>query len=822
METNVGGEDDAKGNAGLLEGNATGNATGEEELGLLEGNATGEEELGVSADMGDNAVDEEAERDNATEHTSSSQTPLLFVLVDDHSSPENIHEVNSLSPSSNPILDTPVGYKLPARKNRGKPPARYSPSTEGKQSQYPISNHVTTQRLTKPLRDFTDKLKSNMGIPNLPETVERLWNGWELRVVMLLSLFLQMFLILFGRRRKYTAGFWIGNLVWLAYLSADWVATFSLGILAQKIGDSERNCINSNRGLIPAFWAPVLLVHLGGPDTITAYSVEDNELWLRHLLVLVSQVAVAFYAFTRSWWSKDPLLFVAIPIFVAGIIKYGERNWVLRSASSKQYRNSVYREMNELRGKFEKFSNSVLFEMTNERLVRELVLSDIISQAKFLHEAYLFFQMFGVLFADLVLGDSIHLATHIILKEKSAMEAFKLIEVEMGFMYDVLYTKLAKVRSSLVIFRAITFLCFVSALLAFSLGMSKNNHAYLTAEITISYLLLYGAITIEIYSVVLLLISDWAMLWLSGQRKPLFNFVYRNSSFLHSDKRWDGRMAQHNLIRFQLSKGKLTSISLKKLLGKNNIQSMEDVGAVLKDFIFQHLLDKRTRYNLRMRYSDPGRNELHEILSERGDQVIGREECLEIFGWSVKLPDFNESLLTWHIATDICYHDDVRNNGRVAKSIHPNTKISIELSNYMVYLLVDCPFLLPRGMGNERYMQTCSAVKEDAELLNRIISGQDSSWNSFETISKLEGSQSKLSVLCAGFKLAKSLQTQVGLGNERKWEMISQVWVEMLTYAASHCGWKDHAQTLTRGGELVSHVCLLMAHLGLSEQCLTN
>ncbi|KAB5516783.1 hypothetical protein DKX38_027431 [Salix brachista] len=676
-----------------------------------------------------------------------------------------------------------------------------------------------------------------MGIPKLSETVHRLWNGWELRVVMLLSLFLQIFLILFGRRRKYTAGFWIGTLVWLAYLSADWVATFSLGILAQKIGDSETNCTNSSRGSIPAFWAPVLLVHLGGPDTITAYSMEDNALWLRHLLVLGSQVAVAFYAFARSWWGKDPLLFIAIPIFVAGIIKYGERNWVLRSASSKQGRN----EMNELGRKFEKFSNSKFFEMTDERLVGEVGLSGIIPEAKFLHEADLFFQMYRVLFADLVLGDSIHLATHIILKKKSAMEAFELIEVEMGFMYDVLYTKLAKVRKSRVFLRAFTFLCLVSALLAFSRGMSRHNHAYLTAEITISYLLLYGAIVIEIYSGVVLLFSDWAMLWLTGQRKPLFNSVYRticSSRFLNNDKRWESRMAQHNLISFQLSKrkwtsislkkllGKLKSMSLKKLLGKSNIQSLEDVGDDLKDLIFQHLLDKRERYKSITRSPDPGSNDLHAILSERGDQVIGREKCLGNFDWRVKLPDFNDSLLTWHIATDICYHDDVRKNvGRDAKNIPSNCKMSIELSNYMVYLLVDYPFLLPRGIGNERYIQTCSAVDDDATLLERIISDQNSSWDFGRTILKLQKSRRKVSVLCAGFKLAKSLQTLVGRDgweNERKWKMISQVWVEMLTYAASHCGWKEHARTLTRGGELLTHVCLLMAHLGLSEQCLTT
>ena len=70
-------------------------------------------------------------------------------------------------------------------------------------------------------------------------------------------------------------------------------------------------------------------------------------------------------------------------------------------------------------------------------------------------------------------------------------------------------------------------------------------------------------------------------------------------------------------------------------------------------------------------------------------------------------------------------------------------------------------------------------------------------------------------------KLAKELQSlENNWTNEKKWKMISKIWVEMLTYAASNCGWKEHAQALTRGGELLTCVCLLMAHMGLSEQCL--
>ncbi|KAK7853993.1 hypothetical protein CFP56_033776 [Quercus suber] len=35
----------------------------------------------------------------------------------------------------------------------------------------------------------------------------------------------------------------------------------------------------------------------------------------------------------------------------------------------------------------------------------------------------------------------------------------------------------------------------------------------------------------------------------------------------------------------------------------------------------------------------------------------------------------------------------------------------------------------------------------------------------------------------------------------------------MLGYAASHCQWNQHAQQLTQGGELLTHVWLLIWHI---------
>ncbi|RQP00877.1 hypothetical protein POPTR_015G107950v4 [Populus trichocarpa] len=157
-------------------------------------------------------------------------------------------------------------------------------------------------------------------LKNFPEEVINLWNNGEIRGMVLLSLLLQTILIVFGSRRKTIARSWIRILVWSAYLSADMVATVALGNLARSQGYSSGDGSKKANNSIQAFWAPFLLLHLGGPDTITAYSIEDNELWLRHALGLVVQVGVAFYVFSRSLGSGI-LTFIAIPVFIVGIIK---------------------------------------------------------------------------------------------------------------------------------------------------------------------------------------------------------------------------------------------------------------------------------------------------------------------------------------------------------------------------------------------------------------------------------------------------------------------------------------------------------------------
>ncbi|WJZ97833.1 hypothetical protein VitviT2T_016408 [Vitis vinifera] len=82
-------------------------------------------------------------------------------LVPNDPPTENIPEVSSpTTPLQNNAIDTFAGYVLPFRHNRGKPPNRYSPDIEERRSKYPIANHVSTQRLSEPLRAFAHTLSS--------------------------------------------------------------------------------------------------------------------------------------------------------------------------------------------------------------------------------------------------------------------------------------------------------------------------------------------------------------------------------------------------------------------------------------------------------------------------------------------------------------------------------------------------------------------------------------------------------------------------------------------------------------------------------------
>ncbi|RLN33709.1 hypothetical protein C2845_PM03G06220 [Panicum miliaceum] len=157
------------------------------------------------------------------------------------------------------------------------------------------------------------------------------WEEWQLRILVLGSLFLQFALF---------AGSMVRNrripmprlCIWLAYLGADALAIYALATLFNR---HKLPASAGRSGALEVLWAPVLLIHLGGQHSISAFSIEDNELWRRHIVTVVSQVTVALYVFCKSWprGGDKRLLQAAIVLFVVGIVKLIQKPWALKTAS---------------------------------------------------------------------------------------------------------------------------------------------------------------------------------------------------------------------------------------------------------------------------------------------------------------------------------------------------------------------------------------------------------------------------------------------------------------------------------------------------------
>ena len=180
-------------------------------------------------------------------------------------------------------------------------------------------------------------------------------------MAVLVSLLLQILLIFVGPVRRRSSHPIPRFTVWSCYLLTDWVADLALGLLLNNMsniggGGGSLGLIkrggatagNTNNGsstsssspAIFAFWTPFLLLHLGGPDTITAYSLEDNQLWLRHLIGLLFELfsaSVIFFCSLRG----NPVVHATVLMFVAGIVKYAERTYSLYSGSVDGFRASI-------------------------------------------------------------------------------------------------------------------------------------------------------------------------------------------------------------------------------------------------------------------------------------------------------------------------------------------------------------------------------------------------------------------------------------------------------------------------------------------------
>ncbi|TVU27475.1 hypothetical protein EJB05_30089, partial [Eragrostis curvula] len=643
-----------------------------------------------------------------------------------------------------------------------------------------------------------------------------LWTEWGTQILVLVSMFLQVVLLIFGGMRRRGLSAWQNVVLWLAYQLADSTAIFTLGHLSITSKPREH-------GRLAAFWAPFLLLHLGGPHNITAYALEDNRLWLRHLQTLGVQALGAAYVLYRFYHAGSGsggtlLTLASASMFVAGLAKYGERTWALRCANKTCRSSDRIEEDNVVNLEVLDYrrSGSTDSDMHNEKIV--------------LFQAHTYLPICRrFLFDNANVKGVFNSSRGVPVREEDTL---KLVEMELSLLYDTLYTKAPVIHTWYGF--CIHFISMVgtsAALCLFHLSRGTNNNqgqGYSRVDVVISYVLLAGALVLEIISACRAVLSTWtctlllSMGWGYSWRHPRVSSCLRwlRYQVLHPLRKYlklatmrlwhRGTMGQYNLLylatrdRTDLGSRLAAKLGLEDSWDKLHFSgtfagtqslSMEQLKGLLKGVLW--------------------RNRFAYHADTRGRFTLEQNGAFDSFAqWAVKDAMFDESIVIWHIATNIfIWEYSTAHNYNI--ELVEATRV---LSNYMMFLLVAKPNMLP---GRERRYVHLNVSRELKEFLqdDHVRASSGSWWNNCCILKKLFHHEGLDCFSGISEELAEALRPGLAtqlldleLDRLKTLEVIFEVWVEMMLYAAENCPRDSHARELGNGGELMTIVWLLVKH----------
>ncbi|XP_037482620.1 uncharacterized protein LOC119361585 [Triticum dicoccoides] len=640
------------------------------------------------------------------------------------------------------------------------------------------------------------------------------WQERGIQVLVLLSFMLQLVLLVLAEfRRRIDSGV-LRAVIWSAYMIADSVAIYTLGHLSLTS--------RSNSHELMAFWAPFLLVHLGGQDNITAYAIEDNRLWLRHLQELAVQVAAAAYVLYESTVVSTQALLrnAAILMFVVGVLKYGERVWALKragtSAAGKNYRS------------FEKRTRSSSGPPMDRRDTEGL-----------LRIAHLLLDVPK----DLLQGPLPNVVVYLDGEDDKipANDLYKVVEMQLSLMHDVVYSKAEVIhtwyglciRAISPVFTAVAFMLFHGS------GMSAGSH-YSRADVVITYVLLGGALTLEMISVLRTMFSRWSSVTLGklaydfiGEERCMCGLLARATASIRRfvlPKRdgsrwwWSGCMGQHNLIDLCVQSRTSRASRIAGWMGVEDwwntmmYSSSISVSTTIKELLVKQVLNSSQGNREEYYHSKSTEEGPDHIINSRGRAAL-KKWGLHARGMSrVMDMEFDESILVLHIATEIYL---IKYQWLSTDHLRCLAEAIKAMSNYMLFLLVARPYMLPGSANRTRYVDVCyclTGIKYNtSQDLAALLTPRGGEYWYYRPESIKDSEKERCINQC---KTVQTIYILVNMMNNAwnhknvfvELEMIAEVWVEMLCYAGYRCSGYSHAKQLSNGGELLTVAALVVEY----------
>ncbi|TKW26894.1 hypothetical protein SEVIR_3G221000v4 [Setaria viridis] len=679
-----------------------------------------------------------------------------------------------------------------------------------------------------------------------------LWRSWTMEILLGVSFFMQLVL-------TFSAGFrWRGAsdslrcVIWLFYVGADFVATTALGHLSVSGTSGERRLV--------AFWAPFFLLHLGGPDSITAYQLEDNQLSGRYVLELVLRVAGALYVVYKSISGSWALVPAAWLMLLTGVAKYVEKTLALHRANLANVRGSLesqQRRRRRAKGGRRRSPKPAVSRGDGD--------GDLIMRAHYLFHICKHAIVDSSVETESDTTDAAH--TKEILFQLDWKNLCKVMEMELSLMYDFLYTKAPVIHTwHGYCIRAVSPLVTAAALLLVEFSNKARRHKQ--SDVVITRALLVATFLLETASLLRALGSSWTG-FLLHHRLPQGwirheAFCASRWSQFHGSVAYLGKLAKVQAHRSW--SGNMGQLNMLQLITREQPAKEQEFGGnvepyartlvippEVKELVFRRLREKVVEFRgeLKKDVGDTRGAALEfvkiakQFRTKRGHQVLMKHKDLSDLRWSLG-DELQLGILIWHIATDIYLLKSGKYKAQKGSRAARYANAITTLSNYMMYLLAVRPDMLPGLVTRKLFELTCEDLarfwSKHGAVATDLQSSSFSFCNNVRILFKLHNDRRMSSgslerkeglvnilykdwdsgatfnpYLFKGLLLAEKLIHRETSGKVKvdMLQFILEVWVDMLFYASYRCNKESHAKQLSHGGELTTIVWLMAEHIGL-------
>ncbi|CAL5009879.1 unnamed protein product [Urochloa decumbens] len=687
-------------------------------------------------------------------------------------------------------------------------------------------------------------------------SVVQFWSEWGLRISVLGSLAAYTILgLLSGARRRSASGrrsilrWAVVLILWATYQAAELTATAALGSLSLSGSD-----VSADEQQLIVFWAPFLLLHLGGPDNITAYTLEDNLLSLRKGLEMILQLLGVMYAIWNYIYGSHSwvLLAASVIMLVIGGVRYVERAWALWRANLDNMQHS---------SKSKKKPEVVVESAISRILGRDLDDGEALLLAQDLFHIWR-----RALFDSSVdMGSASQSSSEKLVFSRGWRSMCQVVEMELSLMYEVLYTKASlahtcRAGTCYLVIRLMSPPAYASAGWLFWLYSNKKGRQLRGSFVLITYLLLGAAFAMDVVWLLRALGSTWTYYlfkkkawrwpWAWFHRHVLcagrWRWLHRAVVYLDPlrlvlgldpvrHKRWSGTIGRYNLLHECTVRRRPWCLWLATKAGLEETRYLSGLLEGVKELLFERVLRIVPRAD-NPSHPQSGAYTMVDITTCWGQEALRRDRYLfRGGGLPVLAREFEQDVLAWHIATTIFLSRTMVRN--LPKSSASGALVAaIEtMSEYLMFPVTERRQMLPglvlhslleetRGALEEIWDDYCrnneeatssrhtsrAAAGRNKEKLASLVRQKRNSGRKWADESNGNRLVFDAAVIAGALTNSSKRQQQVA----QMLELIFNVWVDKLLYAAIRCSRESHAKQLSCGGELTTVLWMVVQHAG--------